>query len=226
MRVHGVELTGLDEGRDDRPVGAALVTAGEQGIFSAQRSRPDGALNDIGIDLDAAIVQEPTKTLPVARAVAHGFCDWRTAGDALQLLVEPQAQGFDERTGSGLPFRTALFRGSAGTSYRFQFGQWHISPQLDVMITNTEADSVSERDRNGAALGLEATNDTYFVVMPSIELGGNFTAWAHAVIRPYLRAGLTFNTNPDFAVSTVLLDGPATGRFQTITEIDEVMSDL
>lgn len=59
MRVHGIELTGLDEGRDDRPVGAALITAGEQGIFSTQRNRPDGALDDVGVDLDAAIVEEP-----------------------------------------------------------------------------------------------------------------------------------------------------------------------
>ena len=47
------------------------VTACEQGIFSAQCNRPDGALDDIGVNLDAAIVQEPKETLPVARGVAQ-----------------------------------------------------------------------------------------------------------------------------------------------------------
>ena len=37
---------------------AAAIRAGEQRILSVQRDRADAALHHVGIDLDAAIIQE------------------------------------------------------------------------------------------------------------------------------------------------------------------------
>ena len=58
LRIDPVHLAGFDERGDDRPMLAATVGAGEEMIFAPERDRPDCALDDIGVDLDAAVVEE------------------------------------------------------------------------------------------------------------------------------------------------------------------------
>ena len=53
-----VEFAGLDERGEDRPMLAAAVGAGEQCILSIEGERTDGAFDDVGIDLDAAVIEE------------------------------------------------------------------------------------------------------------------------------------------------------------------------
>jgi hypothetical protein len=47
--------------RDDAPVDAALVGAGEQRVLAIERGRADRALDHVGIDLDPAIVEKESK---------------------------------------------------------------------------------------------------------------------------------------------------------------------
>ena len=70
MRVHGIEFAGLDKRGDDRPVGAAFVAAGEERVLATQGDWSNDALDDVGVDLDAAIIEEAAQPLPMARAVA------------------------------------------------------------------------------------------------------------------------------------------------------------
>lgn len=55
-RLDAVELAGLDERGDDGPMPGAAVGAGEQGVLARERERPDGALDDVVVDLDPAVV--------------------------------------------------------------------------------------------------------------------------------------------------------------------------
>ena len=55
-----LHLVGFDERGDDRPMLAAAVGTGEEMIFAPERDRPDCARDDIGVDLDAAVVEEAT----------------------------------------------------------------------------------------------------------------------------------------------------------------------
>ena len=60
LRIDGVHLAGFDERGDDRPMLAAAVGASEEMIFAPERDRPDCARDDIGVDFDAAVVEEAT----------------------------------------------------------------------------------------------------------------------------------------------------------------------
>ena len=68
VRIDAAELAGLDQRRDDRPVLAAAVGAGEQRILAIEGDGADGALDDVGVDLDAAVVEEAGQSRPSARA--------------------------------------------------------------------------------------------------------------------------------------------------------------
>jgi hypothetical protein len=58
VRVNVVELAAFEECGDHRPVVAAFVGAGEQGIFAVQGQGPDAPLDRVGVEVDAAAVEK------------------------------------------------------------------------------------------------------------------------------------------------------------------------
>ena len=73
LRIDDVEFAGLDQRGDDRPVLAAAVGAGEERVLAIEGDGADGPLDDVGVDLDAAIVEE------AAAPAAARTCDQQKA---------------------------------------------------------------------------------------------------------------------------------------------------
>ena len=73
VRLHVVELRGFNQRADRRPAPGTAVAAGEQMVLAAQRNRPDGALDRIGVEFDAAIIKSSNSSyaaLKPARSVS------------------------------------------------------------------------------------------------------------------------------------------------------------
>jgi hypothetical protein len=68
LGIDVVQFAGLNEGREDRPMLAAAIGAGEQWILSIKGERTNGAFDDVGIDLDASVLDESAEPLPSAKA--------------------------------------------------------------------------------------------------------------------------------------------------------------
>ena len=66
-----------------------------QAQLSAPSSLP--AFHDVGVDLDATVVEEAAETLPVVQAVADRIGEGRALRDDGELLLEPAFQPVDER---------------------------------------------------------------------------------------------------------------------------------
>jgi hypothetical protein len=58
LRLDADELAGLDQGRNDGPMLGACVGSGEERVLAGERERADGALDDIGVDLVASVLEE------------------------------------------------------------------------------------------------------------------------------------------------------------------------
>ena len=58
LGIDAVQLAGLDQRGEHRPVFRPLVAAGEEGIFSGEGNRAHSALDGVGVDLDAAVIEE------------------------------------------------------------------------------------------------------------------------------------------------------------------------
>lgn len=58
LRVDAVQLGGLDQPRDHRPVVAAVVRSREEGVLAAKRDGADGAFDSVAVQLDPAVVQK------------------------------------------------------------------------------------------------------------------------------------------------------------------------
>jgi hypothetical protein len=70
-----VELCGGDEGADGSPADATTVGATEEMVFTAERDRPDRALDWIVVELDAAVTDKAAERLP-AREIASARALW------------------------------------------------------------------------------------------------------------------------------------------------------
>lgn len=73
VRIDAGELAVFDERGDHRPVVAALVGACEQGVLAVESQRPDGTLDGVVIEIDAAIVEEARQAIPAFKGVADRF---------------------------------------------------------------------------------------------------------------------------------------------------------
>jgi hypothetical protein len=59
---------------------ATAVGTGEERILPIEGNRPDRAFDHVGVDLDAAVVEEATKSSPARERVSDGFSElfWLT----------------------------------------------------------------------------------------------------------------------------------------------------
>jgi hypothetical protein len=72
-----------------------VIVAGEECIFSIQNNRTDASLDNVGVELDAAVIEEASEPVPVVQSIADGFGDRRFAGVLRDNLDE---KGVGNRT--------------------------------------------------------------------------------------------------------------------------------
>src|SRR3954469_1723156 len=73
MRIDAMQFAGLDQRGEHGPVFCPFVRTSEECVFSVESNWAPAALDSIGVDLDAAIVEEAHQPLPLIEAVANGF---------------------------------------------------------------------------------------------------------------------------------------------------------
>ena len=83
-RLDAIQLRRCDQRHRDGPPYRPAVIASEKRIFSRQCYWPHAAFDDVGIELDAAIVEEQYQSGPVTQGIAHGSGQRRTAGQSRQ----------------------------------------------------------------------------------------------------------------------------------------------
>lgn len=85
----------------------------EQRILAIQNKGTDASLDDVGVELNAAVVEEPREPVPVVQGVADMLGDRRLAGDAGELLLEPGLERQHERLAAHPSHRAPLVGAAA-----------------------------------------------------------------------------------------------------------------
>ena len=80
LRLDVVELARLDQRRDAGPVFGPLVMTSEERVLAIENDRADAALDNVGIEFDASVVEEADKPFPMVQAVAEFLGEARFAG--------------------------------------------------------------------------------------------------------------------------------------------------
>lgn len=82
-------------------------------FFRVRCQGSDGALDDVVVQLDAAVVEEQGQPLPARERIADRLGQLGLLADQSQLLAQPWLHGLDDRPALLLARNPALIRGSA-----------------------------------------------------------------------------------------------------------------
>jgi hypothetical protein len=108
VRFDTVQLAGLDQRADDCPSIAATIAAGKEMILAPERHGTDSTLNWIGVELDAAIVEEAGQALPARERVTDCLGQRAAAGYARKLGFQPGVERLHDGPREGAPFSKTM----------------------------------------------------------------------------------------------------------------------
>ncbi len=91
---HAAQSASLDDGCDLGPMLRSTVASGEQSVAHSQFLRSDGAFDGALIHLQTSVGQEAAEIGPARQAIADLFGQFAAAGDAFELLLEPDMEVF------------------------------------------------------------------------------------------------------------------------------------
>jgi hypothetical protein len=61
----------------------ALIVAREERLLAIDHDGTDASFDDVGVELDAAVVEDAGEPVPMIQAVTDGFCDQGLPGDCM-----------------------------------------------------------------------------------------------------------------------------------------------
>ncbi len=112
-------------------------------------------------------------------------------------------------------------------AYLMDRGSWYAKPFVDVNVTRIDREAAQETGGGAANLNVSGSDETYFSVTPALELGTTIDRGNGGMVRPYIRAGVTFYSDTDQSLLARFAAAPAgVGAFQTSSEFDDVYADL
>ena len=97
VRVDAVQLAAFDQRGEDGPVFGAFVGAGEQSVLAIEGQGSDGSLDRVGIEFDAAVVQEADEPAPA------GLSGFPCAGHGLSICGSGDLEALVEQNGELRP---------------------------------------------------------------------------------------------------------------------------
>ncbi len=91
----------------------AAIAARKQCILAVPGDRPDGALDDVGVDLDAAVFEDAAEARLSREGVADRLGQLAFLVDEGELRLQPMFERIDDRAASRLAGVATLLGGSA-----------------------------------------------------------------------------------------------------------------
>ena len=122
LGVDAVQLAGPDERGQHGPVLGATVGAGEEMVLPPEGQGSDGALDDVVVDLDLAIIQETGQAFPAGQGIADRLGELALLADDLELRLQPRLQRWS--CGSRPSSRSSARRASLTEAIRYALSRW------------------------------------------------------------------------------------------------------
>ena len=116
MRVDARDLAVLDQRGDDRPVVATLTC--EQRVLAIECQRSDRPLDSVGMQIDAAVIEEQRQPGPAGECVADRIGEFALCADLPEPRLEVDVQVIDDDTGPVVAHGAALLSRGAAKAIR------------------------------------------------------------------------------------------------------------
>lgn len=119
---------------------------------------------------------------------------------------------------------SALLAGRLHASYTHDMGGMYIKPLAELNVMQIETAAYSETG-GAAALSIEGSSQTIASLDPALEIGGEVPLGEQAVVRPYLRAGVSGVVGGDHKTVASFVEGDGT-TFSIMSENDKVLGKI
>src|SRR5262249_39830892 len=73
VRIDAVQFASFHAGSDASPVLRLMVVTGAERILKIERNRTHAPRDNIGIELNATVIQKARKAVPMVESIANGF---------------------------------------------------------------------------------------------------------------------------------------------------------
>lgn len=116
--------------------------------------------------------------------------------------------------------------GRLHAAYLIEQGNWYLKPMVDAGVVDLDVDGFTERGGAGAALRVAGQSSTVYFISPAIELGTDMRFDDISVWRPFVRAGVTWQSDDSLPLTAGFAAAPGTSPFTINSEIDDVLADI
>ncbi|MEX0775955.1 MAG: hypothetical protein WD042_09615 [Phycisphaeraceae bacterium] len=153
----------------------------------------------------------------VSAAIGHGWYDTRR-------LVDLPTPGLTAASDWAL----TTVSGNLRLSHDFEQADWYIRPMLDLGVAHVHRDGFTETGARGANLIVASQDQTFFYVNPAIQVGLERRLSRGTVLRPRIRAGLSYlcYDTPPQTVASFAGAPPGVGTMAVLGDRDELLGTL
>lgn len=121
----------------------------------------------------------------------------------------------------------SAYTGELALSYSVDIGGLYVKPGVSAFATRLHSGAVTEDGGAATDLALGSSKGWYVGTRPSVELGGKFGVGPELIAKPYLRAGVTYLFDNDFALDGVFVDAGQLGDGFTVSStLEDTRIDL
>lgn len=112
-------------------------------------------------------------------------------------------------------------------TYLLEHGAYFAKPSVDLTLTYLHRDAIMEDGNAATALNIDAGDDLFVSVTPSIELGANISSAQDHVLRAYAKAGVTFYTDDTLDLTALFAGGGVNPQsFKISSVFDSTFANL
>ena len=120
-----------------------------------------------------------------------------------------------------------VLQGRLHASYVLGSPGLYYKPMLDAAVTGVDLGDVREWGAGGASLLVHGNDHTVFSLSPALEAGTEWWWSNGTLVRPFVRAGLTWYSEDDVTVAASFSGAPSgVAPFTIVANTDDVQADV
>jgi len=218
------ESIGFDETAGQFAAGGQVALQGDWrlggglGYQTSSLSTESGATSD-GDQLQGGVALKYNPGPLLLAGAVSGAHGWYETNRAMSF------GGFDATATSDHDLD--VLQGRLHASYVFGAPSLYYKPMLDAAVTNVDLGDVNERGAGGASLSVNGPDHTVFSITPAVEFGTEWWWSNGTLVRPFVRAGVTWYSEDDVSIAASFSGAPSSvSPFTIVAETDDVQADI
>ncbi|WP_161599845.1 autotransporter outer membrane beta-barrel domain-containing protein [Roseibium sediminis] len=122
---------------------------------------------------------------------------------------------------------TVYVAGQLKAAYTMPLNGWYAKPSVDLNLTHLNRGDARETGGGAANLLISGGNETFFSIVPAVEVGTEFQLSDTMTVKPFAKGGLSFTPNNEHSLAASFIMAPGgVDSFTTTTVLEDFSANL